>query len=136
MPLAPGDTAFLRKTITDADVQQFAALSLDTNPLHLDEAYARQSRFGQRISHGLLYGALVSAVIGTQLPGPGTIYISQSFTFLKPVFREDVITATVTVMAVEAARRQAVLRTECHNQHGTLVLTGEARVLLPAVAGP
>ncbi|MBF9220833.1 MaoC family dehydratase [Hymenobacter ruricola] len=135
MPLAPGDTASLSKTITDADVQQFAALSLDTNPLHLDEEYARQSRFGQRISHGMLYGALVSAVIGTRLPGPGTIYISQSFTFLKPVFREDVITATVTVTAVEAARRQAVLRTDCHNQHGTLVLTGEARVLLPASAG-
>jgi 3-hydroxybutyryl-CoA dehydratase len=134
MPLAPGDTASLSKTITDADVQQFAALSLDTNPLHLDADYARQSRFGQRISHGMLYGALVSAVIGTQLPGPGTIYISQSFTFLKPVFREDVITATVTVTAVEAARRQAVLRTDCHNQHGALVLTGEARVLLPPAA--
>ena len=134
MPLAPGDTAFLSKTITDADVRQFAELSLDTNPLHLDETYAASARFGQRISHGLLYGALVSAVIGTRLPGPGTIYISQSFQFLKPVFRGDTITATVTVIAVEIARRQAVLRTDCHNQHGTLVLTGEARVLLPPPA--
>ena len=135
MSLAPGDTASLSKTITDADVRQFAALSLDTNPLHLDEAFARQARFGQCICHGMLYGALVSAVIGNQLPGPGTIYISQSFQFLKPVFREDIITATVTVTAVEAPRRQAVLRTDCHNQHGGLVLTGEARVLLPPAEG-
>ncbi|WP_310391670.1 MaoC family dehydratase [Hymenobacter sp.] len=135
MPLALGDTASLRKTITDADVRQFAELSLDSNPLHLDEEYAARSRFGQRISHGLLYGALVSAVIGTRLPGPGTIYLSQNFHFLKPVFRNDVITATVTVTAVETARRQATLRTDCHNQHGTLVLTGEARVLLPPAAG-
>lgn len=131
MPLAPGDTAFLRKTITDADVRQFAALSLDTNPLHLDEEYARSARFGQRICHGMLYAALLSAVIGNQLPGPGTVYLSQSFQFLKPVFRDDEITATVTVLTVEAARRQAVLRTDCHNQHGALVLTGAARVLLP-----
>lgn len=131
MPLAPGAAASLSKTITDADVQQFAALSLDTNPLHLNEEYARHARFGQRICHGMLYAALVSAVIGNQLPGPGTVYISQSFQFLKPVFRDDTITATVTVVAVEAARRQAVLRTDCHNQHGALVLSGEARVLLP-----
>ncbi len=135
MLLAPGDTAALSKTITDADVRQFAALSLDANPLHLDEAYARQARFGQRICHGMLYGALVSAVIGNQLPGPGTIYISQNFQFLKPVFRGDTITATVTVTMVETARRQAVLRTDCHNQHGVLVLAGEARVLLPPATG-
>jgi len=79
----------------------------------------------------MLYAALLSAVIGNQLPGPGTVYLSQSFQFLKPVFRDDEITATVTVLTVEAARRQAVLRTDCHNQHGALVLTGAARVLLP-----
>ena len=90
MPLAPGDAASLRKTITDADVQQFAALSGDANTLHLDEAYAQNARFGQRICHGMLYAALISAVIGNQLPGPGTVYISQSLQFLKPVFRDVV----------------------------------------------
>ena len=134
MPLAPGDAASLRKTITDADVQQFAALSGDANPLHLDEAYAQNARFGQRICHGMLYASLISAVIGNQLPGPGTVYISQSLQFLKPVFRDDVITATVTVL--EVVRQQARLRTDCHNQHGVLVLTGEARVLLPPATAP
>ena len=128
-----GDTAHLSKTVTDADVRQFAALSLDVNPLHLDEEYASQSRFGQRISHGMLYASLISAVIGNQLPGPGTIYLSQSLQFLKPVFRGDTVTATVTVTAVDAPRRQATLRTDCHNQHGRLVLTGEARVLVDEV---
>ena len=76
----------------------------------------------------------LSAVIGNQLPGPGTVYISQSLQFLKPVFRDDVITATVTVL--EVVRQQARLRTDCHNQHGVLVLTGEARVLLPPATAP
>lgn len=121
-----GQTAQLTKTFRDADVRTFAELSLDTNPVHLDEEYARQSLFGQRISHGMLYGSLVSAVLGTQLPGPGCIYLGQTFKFSKPVFLDDTITAQVEVTAINEEKRIITLATTCVNQHGQLVLTGEA----------
>ena len=121
-----GQTAQLTKTFRDADVRTFAELSLDTNPVHLDEEYARQSLFGQRISHGMLYGSLVSAVLGTQLPGPGCIYLGQTFKFSKPVFLDDTITAQVEVTAINEEKRIITLATTCVNQHGQPVLTGEA----------
>ena len=121
-----GQTAQLTKTFRDADVRTFAELSLDTNPVHLDEEYARQSLFGQRISHGMLYGSLVSAVLGTQLPGPGCIYLGQTFKFSKPVFLDDTITAQVEVTAINEEKRIITLATTCVYQHGQPVLTGEA----------
>ena len=121
-----GQTAQLSKTITDEDVRRFAELSLDTNPVHLDEEYARQSLFGQRISHGMLYGSLISAVLGTKLPGPGCIYLSQTFKFSKPVFLGDTITAQVEITALNEEKRLVTLNTSCLNQQGQPVLTGEA----------
>lgn len=121
-----GQKAQLSKTITDADVRAFAQLSLDTNPVHLDDEYAQQSLFGQRISHGMLYGSLISAVLGTQLPGPGAIYMGQTFKFLKPVYLNDTITAQVEVLTLNEEKHIATLQTTCVNQEGKLVLTGEA----------
>jgi acyl dehydratase len=128
---AVGDTARLRKRMMEVDVRLFAQLSLDTNPAHLDEEFAATTRFGRRICHGMLYASLVSAVIGTQLPGPGSIYMNQSLKFHRPVFWGDEIEAVVTVTAVFPQRRVVVLATECLNQDGMLVLSGEATILAP-----
>ncbi len=121
-----GQTAELSKIIRDADVRLFAELSLDTNPVHLSEEYAAGSLFGQRISHGMLYASLISAVLGTKLPGPGCIYLGQTLKFSKPVFLDDTITARVEVTALDEQKRIVTLATTCLNQHGQLVLTGEA----------
>ncbi|KAA9332280.1 MaoC family dehydratase [Hymenobacter busanensis] len=121
-----GQKAQLSKTITDADVRTFAELSLDTNPVHLDDEYAKNSLFGQRISHGMLYAGLVSAVLGTKLPGPGSIYMGQTMKFLKPVFIGDTITAEAEVTAVNEEKQIVTLNTTCTNQHGKVVLAGEA----------
>lgn len=131
-----GDSARLRKTMVEADVRLFAQLSLDTNPAHLDEEFAAESRFGRRICHGLLYGSLVSAVIGTKLPGPGSIYMNQSFKFHRPVYWGDEIEAVVTVTSAFPQRNVVVLSTECFNQDGALVLSCEATVLAPASSAP
>lgn len=133
MQLSVGDSATLRKEMLDADVRLFAQLSLDTNPVHLDDSFAAQTRFEQRICPGMLYSSLISAVIGTRLPGPGTIYVKQTLRFLKPVFIGDEVTAVVTVAKLLPARQMAVLTTECFNQHQVAVVRGEAIVLLPAV---
>src|SRR5438067_6659993 len=90
-----GDSASFAKTITEADILLYSAVSGDTNPLHLNAEYAANSRFGQRIAHGMLTAGLISAVIGTKLPGPGAIYMSQSLNFRAPVHLGDTVTATV-----------------------------------------
>ncbi len=130
-PLALGASASLDKTVTDADVRAFAAVSLDDNPVHLDDAYAATTRFGRRIAHGMLSAGVVSAVIGTRLPGPGTVYLSQSLQFKGPVFIDDTITATVTVKALREDKPIATLDTVVTNQRGEVVLTGEAVVFAP-----
>lgn len=119
------------KTITDADVRAFAQASGDTNSVHLDEDYAKTTRFGRRIAHGMLTGSLISAVLGNDLPGLGTIYMNQSFQFKAPVFLGDTITATVELTAYREDKRIATFRTTCTNQDGVLVLDGEAVVLAP-----
>ena len=126
-----GASARLRKIIREEDVRLFAQLSLDTNPVHLDPEFAATTRFERRICHGLLYASLVSAVIGTQLPGPGSIYLDQSLRFHKPVFWNDEIEAIVTVTRVLPERRVVLLDTRCVNQHRVLVLSGEATILVP-----
>ena len=130
-PLALGASASLDKTVTDADVRAFAAVSLDDNPVHLDDTYAATTRFGRRIAHGMLSAGVVSAVIGTRLPGPGTVYLSQSLQFKGPVFIDDTITATVTVKALREDKPIATLDTVVTNQRGEVVLTGEAVVFAP-----
>ena len=129
--LEPHASASLSRTISEEDVVAFAHLTGDVNPLHLDEAYAKGTRFGQRVAHGVFAAGLVSAVIGTRLPGPGAIYLSQSLKFTAPVFIGDTVTATVTVL--RAKGRVYTLETLCTNERGERVLEGEAVVLFEAV---
>jgi 3-hydroxybutyryl-CoA dehydratase len=126
-----GVTASRTTTITDAMIRQFAEVSGDTNSVHLDEEAAAQSRFGKRIAHGMLTASFASAILGNDLPGPGTIYMSQSISFKAPVFIGDEITATVELVKYWEDRRIATFRTTCTNQEGKLVMDGEAVVLAP-----
>ncbi|MBV9734776.1 MAG: MaoC family dehydratase [Acidisphaera sp.] len=129
--LAVGMSASLGKTITESDVQMYATVSSDTNPVHLDEAAAAASVFKQRVAHGMLSAGLISAVLGTQLPGPGTIYLGQTLKFRAPVKIGDTVTATAEVTALDPAKRRATLRTIC-TVDGKPVIEGEATVLVPA----
>jgi 3-hydroxybutyryl-CoA dehydratase len=126
-----GTTASRTKTITDEDVRLFAQVSGDTNSIHLDEAYAAASPFGRRIAHGLLTASLLSAVIGNDLPGVGTIYLGQDLKFKAPVFIGDEVTATVEIVRYREDRRIMTLRTTCTKADGTLVIEGEAVVIAP-----
>ena len=120
----------LTKEVTDRDIELFAEISTDRNPVHLDDEYANATMFKGRIAHGMLTAGLISAVIGEQLPGHGTIYMGQNLAFKAPVRPGDVVTAEVTVMDVDPARGRATLKTECLVD-GKAVLTGEAKVLAP-----
>lgn len=126
-----GATASWSKTITMADIRAFAALTGDENPLHLDEEFARGTRFGRPIAHGMLVAAMISTVLGRLLPGPGTIYLSQRLQFLRPVYPGDTITATVEVVHIREDKPVVTLSTYCRNQNGEEVLRGEAVVLAP-----
>lgn len=128
-----GDSASLTKTFTDEDVRSFAKISGDTNPVHLDDDFAAGTRFKRRLVHGMLTAGLISAVLGTKLPGPGSIYLSQSITFRAPVFINDTITAAVTVSGIREDKPIVTLETVCMNQDGAVVLDGEAVLLLPGL---
>jgi acyl dehydratase len=123
-----GDKASVSKAFTADDVETFARLSLDANPLHLDEAAAADSVFGQRVVHGALVSSLFSALLGTELPGEGTIYLGQTSSFKAPVFLDDEVTATVEVTEVRETRGIAKLRTTAVNSAGKRVIDGEATV--------
>lgn len=126
-----GMTRGLRKLVADADLEMFGAVSGDRNPVHFDDDYARDTIFGGRVAHGMLTAALISAVIGEQLPGHGSIYLKQSLTFLAPVRPGDVVDATVTVREIDYGRRRVTL--DCLCAVGARpVLTGEALVLAPS----
>ena len=127
MQLKLGDHASLSKTITPDDVNEFARITLDTNPLHLDEEFAKQTRFGGLIVHGMLGASLISAVIGTELGGP--IYLGQTLKFLKPIRIGETITATAEVVAVREDKNIVTLRTSVTNEEGAIVIVGEASVL-------
>ncbi len=126
-----GDTAEFSKTVTETDVYLYAGITGDLNPAHINAAYAAQTFFKTRIAHGMLTGGFVSTVIGTLLPGPGTIYIRQELNFLAPVRMGDTITAKVEVMEKIVEKNRLRLRTTCSIQDGTLVLDGEALVSPP-----
>ena len=128
-----GASASLTKTITDDDVVAFAEVSGDKNPVHLDDAYAAQTRFGERIAHGMLSAGFISAVLGTKLPGPGAVYLSQTLKFRAPVTIGDEITATATVVSVKEGKPIFTLETICTNQNGEKVLEGEAVILFDPV---
>jgi len=125
-----GEQASFSKTVTETDVTTFAGLIGDFNPLHVDAEYARQSRFGRRIAHGMLAGGLISAALGNSLPGPGAIYLSQQLEFLAPVYIGDTITAVVEVIAWRSDKRIITLKTDCHNQHDKQVVTGKAVLMV------
>lgn len=126
-----GMSRHLHKQVSDRDIALFAEVSTDRNPVHLDDAYARDTIFAGRIAHGMLTAALVSAVIGEQLPGHGTVYLGQTLKFLAPVRPGDTVRAEVTVTAIDHARRRVTLDTRCAVA-GTVVLRGEALVLAPS----
>ncbi|MBW8827961.1 MAG: bifunctional enoyl-CoA hydratase/phosphate acetyltransferase, partial [Burkholderiales bacterium] len=126
-----GDTATLERRVTQRDIQLFAAVSGDVNPAHVDALYARSSHFHGIIAHGMLGASLISTVLGTRFPGPGTIYLGQSLKFLKPVHIGDVLTVSVTVKSLDVERHRLVLDTRCVNQVGEVIIAGEAEVMAP-----
>ena len=123
-----GDTATFSKTVTESDVYLLAGISGDMNPAHIDESYASKTFFKTRIAHGMLPAGFISAVMGMQLPGPGSIYMKQELEFLAPVRIGDTITAKVEVMELDEQENRVELRTSCSNQNGKLVLDGKALV--------
>lgn len=129
--LSVGMSRSVSKVIEDYDIRLFADISTDRNPVHLDEAYAQETIFGGRIAHGMLTASLISAVIGEQLPGHGTVYLGQSLKFLAPVFPGDEVTAEVTVASIDHAKRRVTLDCVCRVGEKA-VLKGEALVLAPS----
>ncbi|WP_294443966.1 bifunctional enoyl-CoA hydratase/phosphate acetyltransferase [uncultured Sphingomonas sp.] len=129
--IAVGDTASVTRTLSNRDIQLFALVSGDVNPAHLDADYAANDMFRRVIAHGMWGGGLLSAVLGTQLPGPGTIYLGQSLRFLRPVGIGDVITASVTVAEKRPEKTILILDCRCENQKGETVITGQAEVKAP-----
>lgn len=126
-----GMTRHLRKVVTDRDIELFAEVSTDHNPVHLDDAYAQDTIFEGRIAHGMLTAGLISAVIGEQLPGHGTIYLGQNLKFMAPVRPGDQVFAQVTVTDIIHAKRRVALDCRC-TVGDTVVLKGEAMVLAPS----
>ena len=126
-----GDSASLSKTVTETDVYLFAGITGDLNPAHTNEVAASKTMFGGRIAHGMLSAGFISAVLGMQLPGPGTIYLGQELKFTKPVRIGDTVTATCTVVEKDDAKNRLKLETICTNQDGDVVVKGMATVMPP-----
>lgn len=129
--ISVGETASLERRVTENDIELFALVSGDVNPAHLDAEFAAKDIFGKPVAHGMWTASLVSAVLGTTLPGPGCIYLGQTIAFTKPVFPGDTVTATVTVLEKQDKKRLVRLETVCTNQDGDTVLKGEATVIAP-----
>jgi len=129
--LRVGDSAEFSKTVSESDIYLFAGVTGDMNPAHIDEAYASGTFFKGRIAHGMLGAGFISAVLGTRLPGPGTIYLSQSLAFKAPVHIGDTVTARVEVVELMVEKNRVRLTTTCADQAGKIVLDGEAVVLAP-----
>ncbi|RFB18335.1 enoyl-CoA hydratase [Bacillus sp. HNG] len=127
-----GQTASCSKTITETDIHLFAELSGDFNPIHIDDEYAKKTRFNKRIAHGLLTSSLLSQLLGVHLPGKGSVYMEQTIRFTAPVFIGDTITAMATIQEYNREKNRVKLLTECHNQKGELVLTGTAVMMVPS----
>ena len=128
--LSVGQSADYSRVVMAADIDAFAAVTGDDNPVHLDEAYATATQFGGRIAHGMLSAGYISAVLGGRLPGHGAIYLSQTLRFRRPVKIGDEVTATATITEIDAARARVTLKTVC-SLAGSVVVDGEAVVLVP-----
>ena len=121
-----GDRATFRKTFTDADIVLFVGVSGDTYPLHVDDTYAQTTRFGKRVVHGMLTASLLSTTAAMVLSRPGGIFVSQSLRFLRPVFPGDTIEAATEVVEIDPKKRRLLCKSTCTNQHGKLVIDGDA----------
>ena len=128
--LSVGQSAEMVRVVGAADIEAFAAVSGDVNPVHLDEEFAATTSFGERIAHGMLAASFISALMGTKLPGPGVIYLTQSLKFRRPVKIGDEVTTRVTITALDERRAYATLKTVCE-VGGKAVLDGEAMVIVP-----
>jgi 3-hydroxybutyryl-CoA dehydratase len=126
-----GDSAEVTKKIEQSDIDAFATVTGDHNPVHVDEEFAKTTRFGRRIAHGMLTASLISAVLANKLPGEGSVYLGQTLQFVAPVFPGDEITARVTVREIREDKPIVKLETICVNQREEVVVRGEATVLLP-----
>lgn len=126
-----GDSAQFSKTISENDIYLYAGITGDFNPAHVNEEYAKNTYFKTRIAHGMLSAGLISTILGTMLPGPGTIYIKQDLRFLAPVHIGDTITACADVIEVVEEKNRVILKTYCINQDSDVVLDGEAMVSPP-----
>ena len=130
-----GDSAAITKRIEQTDIQAFAAVTGDQNPIHVDEEFAKTTRFGQRIAHGMLTASLISSVLANKLPGEGSVYLGQTLQFVAPVFPGDEVTARVTVKEIREDKPILKLETICVNQHDEIVIRGEATVLVQPQKG-
>jgi 3-hydroxybutyryl-CoA dehydratase len=128
--LAVGDFGSFTKSISESDVFAFADISGDFNPLHIDEEYAKRSVFGRRVAHGILIAGIISAVLGADIPGVGTVFVEIHIKFLKPVFLGDTVTATATVMEIVNPKRVRMM-VACLNQQGEDVAVGNALIIPP-----
>lgn len=124
-----GEKARFSKTLTETDIYLYAGITGDLNPVHINAEFARKAIFGRPVAHGMLTGGLISTVIGTKLPGPGAVYLSQALKFRSPVFPGDTITAEVEVVEKVSGKNRIRLRTTCFNQEGKVVVEGEALVM-------
>ena len=129
MKFTVGDSAEITKTIEQTDIDAFADLTGDHNPVHVDEEFAKTSRFGRRIAHGMLTASLISSVLANKLPGEGSFYLGQTLKFVTPVFPGDEVTARVTVKEIREDKPIVKLETICINQRDEIVIRGEATVL-------
>lgn len=126
-----GQSAEFTKTISESDVYLFAGITGDHNPMHVNDIYAKQSKFGERLVHGLLSSSLISTVIGTKLPGNGSIYVEQNLSFKAPVVFGDTVSAKVEVKEVYTDKNRVKLRTYCINQYDEVVIDGYAIIIPP-----
>src|ERR1041384_6567144 len=130
MDLKIGDTFSTSRKVTDELVRKFAEVSGDYNPIHLDEEFAKTTRFGRRIAHGMLSGAFISAVLGYEFKERKIVYLSQTMRFTAPVFIGDTVTATATVTRIREDKGIVTMETVCTNQDGKTLVTGEAAVMI------
>lgn len=130
MDLKVGDTFSITREVTDEVVRQFAEVSGDYNPIHLDEEFAKNTRFGKRIAHGMLSGAFISAVLGNEFRDMKIVYLSQTMKFTAPVFIGDTVTTTATVTHIREDRRIVTCETVCTNQNGEMLVTGESKIMI------
>ena len=129
--LKPGDQAEFSKTLSESDVYLFAGITGDFNPAHVNEHYAQGTFFKTRIAHGMLTASFISTVMATLLPGPGTIYMKQDLRFLAPLYINDTVTASVEILEVDVEKNRVLLKTQCKNQEGKLLVDGQALVSPP-----